>query len=269
MSKNELGEKTTAETAVHELVQVTSTLKELMQRIAQLHSSIVLLVQAQLCREGERDSRTVEEAAKAADDYIASTTAIFERRLSTYIREMRNVDNELNTKLAQLYEPFDNLTREVKSILGESGVSELKGTYGVERSFLLSSELENTMKKVLENKKKRFAETYEEFGKTLSDVENSLVDLKAVLSKYSIKGATKHPVVIGIPVLKIAIGKIEEHSVLAGDLSKYAERLKNYAMLNPRFGVNAELYTKALEAIKQRRGVLYRLFLKLVVRCLK
>lgn len=269
MSAGEQSEKTTAETLVHKLEQVTTSLRELVQRIAQLRSYMVLLVQAQLCREGGRDSRTIEEVARATDDYIASTTAIFGRRLSAYVKEMRDVDKELNTKLAQIFDPFDKLTREVKSIVDNSEASEALDVRGVERSFLLIRELENAVYKSLESKKKRFAEMYEEFARTLNDVENSLVDLKAVLSKYSIKMNAKHAMVISIPVLKVAIGRVEEYSILAGDLSKYAEKLKNYAVLNPKFGVNAELYTRALEAVKQRKGLLYRLFLRLVVRCLR
>lgn len=269
MSKSEQHEKAAVKSVASELVQATSVLRELVQKVEQLHASMVLLAKAQLCRESERDSKTVEDMAKAAGDYITSTIAIFERRLSTYIGEMRNTDKELNSKLNQLYEPLNNLTREVKSILGVSEGAEQKEVVGVKRSFLLGNMLEDTVKKGLETKRERFAEIYSEFENTMRDVENSLVDLKATLGRFSIKGVLNRPVVIGIPVLKVAVGKVEEHSVLAGDFSKYAERIRNYAVLNPKFGINADLYTSALEAVKQGKGLLYRLFLKLVVRCLK
>lgn len=178
---------------------------------------------------------------------------------------MKKADNELNDALTNILAPMNSLTSELKNIIGAEEASRDKGM-GIQGLFLLNEEARRDVLKFVEDKKAAFTKIHENFEMKYEEIASYIRRLQETLTRYSIESEIPSPFLIGIPIVVVRVGSAMKIAVLSKGLNKYNEKIASYVLSSPRLGVDVELYNKALDTIKKRRGFLYRLFLKSITR---
>lgn len=237
---------------VRQQEQITSALRELTSKI----TTTTLL---QICRDQKRDLKVIEDLSEIIDKYLDSTKKTFQMEAQSIVRELEEIDRELNKNLAGVFAvilEFLNKIRKIKGIDTSLGIARietlvdemlksLKDSIKTRREVIenISREIENEVQEILREKE--------------AQVEN--------LSDYSIRNVFGRTIIVGVPIIKVTLGSSESYAVLGNGLVQYERRILD-SVRSYSFGVNNEILARALQAIRSRKGFLYNIFLDYVVK---
>lgn len=239
--------------------EILSEQEKMISTLRELSSNVSLLALLQVCRDNERDLKIAEELSDVISRYLDTTKKTFQEEVDSFVRELREVDDELNKNLAGVFAvilEFVNKIRKIKGI--DTGL-------GIARIESLVGEMIKSLKDAIKSKKEVIENLYNEIENTVQEVVREKETLSSVLSRYSVKNVFGRAVIIGVPIIKTSLESAESYVVLGGELARYESRILDSAK-DREFGVNHEMLTRALQIVRLRKGFLYKMFLDSVVK---
>lgn len=247
------------EKIMHEQQEMVSTLKELT-------FTIPLLSLLQICRDNEKNLKTVEVLSDIINGYFNEAPRAIEKDIESYINRLNEVDEVLNKNLAGVFAMILDFIGMIRKIKGVD--TEEKKTAGISKIETIPRNLEKALEKIIESKRRIIENHFDEIEKSVNSIKHEKETLKSTLSEYSVENTIGEAAIIGIPVVMVSLNSKNSYVVIGEELAKYEDRILKAVktVKEHMFKVNYDLLDETLQLLKYRKGFLYRIFLDHVVK---
>ncbi|MEM0348223.1 MAG: hypothetical protein QW036_03405 [Zestosphaera sp.] len=239
--------------------EILSEQEKMISALRELSSNVSLLTLLQVCRDNERDLKIAKELSDVINRYLDTTKKTFQEEVDSFMRELEEIDDELNKNLAGVFEVILEFVNKIRKIKG------IDTRLGIARIESLVDEMINSLRDAIKLKKEAIENLYNEIENTVQEIVREKETLSSVLSRYSAKNVFGRAVIIGVPIIKTSLESAESYIVLGGELAKHEDRILDNVR-DHKFGVNHEMLARVLQTVRLRKGFLYKIFLDSVVK---
>ncbi|MEM1786713.1 MAG: hypothetical protein QXQ98_04315, partial [Zestosphaera sp.] len=80
--------------------EILSEQEKMISALRELSSNVSLLTLLQVCRDNERDLKIAKELSDVINRYLDTTKKTFQEEVDSFMRELEEIDDELNKNLA-------------------------------------------------------------------------------------------------------------------------------------------------------------------------
>lgn len=227
-------------------------IKKFDQLIYELTVTVKTMPLVQLCRDQERDIHVLNLIMELMQMSLTEHLNSLSRVKSHAIEELKRVDAQLEENLRDLLLPVLEFKKEVRSLN--------------DLTQLFNKTLNDMVASIYELYKAREGEVLNLLNQIKNQVNaimNETDQIKESLKDYSMESLSSKPVIIGIPVVRVAVEGSKKQVYLGKGFEKYELKILE-AVSGTEVGIQQEILDFSIEKIRQRKGTLYRLFLKKV-----
>ncbi|MEM1867096.1 MAG: hypothetical protein QXN43_05135, partial [Zestosphaera sp.] len=179
--------------------EILSEQEKMISALRELSSNVSLLTLLQVCRDNERDLKIAKELSDVINRYLDTTKKTFQEEVDSFMRELEEIDDELNKNLAGVFEVILEFVNKIRKIKG------IDTRLGIARIESLVDEMINSLRDAIKLKKEAIENLYNEIENTVQEIVREKETLSSVLSRYSAKNVFGRAVIIGVPIIKTSL----------------------------------------------------------------
>lgn len=263
---------------------LTRTINQLSKAIAELQESALIDKVVQYCRE----AWSMSDLSIIVNRYEGTFRKRIQEEVDSRKEEMSRIDEEAKRSLVDLLKVAYEIRERVKKITGDLrggvkrygesqvnvveasqsehvfGSSEIRGT-GIERLFNVVHHAFDLWRMVIGRRKAEILELKNQIINTSRAIREENDRIVSKLNEYSVPNIYQRPITIGVPVVSAMIDGRSSQIYLGRGFEQYRDLISKWAW-EQGGEVDEQLLEQTLNALKNRKGPLYKLFLSLKVR---